>query len=864
MDTNSLSEHSEDTSTSEAYTSIGEEEDVLEGGQTNDGNGIRNSSSSAVVEMSELIAGVETGEGGSDNGSEKIILVERTKQEDGNKSERTTYQPPTSLSNNDAGHSKTKRVFSSTQSRQRPSTAYARQSAISKTKGTASGSKRHQSFNRPSTAKENRRSHRPVTAGRRVRMPRQRPSSAVDMNSIHQPRQMHVRGETMWGMFSLLCPLNPHIKGVGVPIRIPETIFFTDNGTFVSWFTNDRRGLVRKRPSSMLTRHHIKSKLTTCRERRAGSYHPMSVLRRKSSADLVDTRGLELFFCDLQEHSSQGGKGPGENDDCVVAIQEFVPAYNDTRYIVVFINDPSTARAACETFALRYSNEATDLSSKTLNMERMIGRVPRPKPRVEPTKDEKISDDLRRKVMQITNYINKRSIQGKLDALVCEFVIDESEVAKRKRVEGLRMSDYAVMIGIIGTKWRGAVPSWVKAKGRNPTADLLCTLVPRIDYKASKAPGQKLPRGFGSHHAVGINGHQQTRVTRILGPKILAGMARELDEYHNTLGSEIQRSQTAQKRLEKVSTELTEAKEQSDGLASQLLKTAREMNESAQSCREMKERCGVLTQRNRDLEQQYTDNNNVIQDLRTTVQAERETSFKILTSMQNNIDSLSNAKTENEARISELENRNREAEQVRKEQNEQIEALRRQLLEYSERLNDTAATLRDTRDVLSMTRKERDHYRRFLPQDDNDGSKKKPPYNLHIQDLLHDHDEKMEMWMLTQYIYEIQASLEEQFYHYVSHSHDDNEPLLHDHGFHHFLKDAGCITEDFPVAEADILMQKAHARGGRRPQYNNKYNLHDFAEAIIRISHHKHCQEEEYLTECLRMFVETHIKSFNH
>jgi hypothetical protein len=225
---------------------------------------------------------------------------------------------------------------------------------------------------------------------------------------------------------------------------------------------------------------------------------------------------------------------------------------------------------------------------------------------------------------------------------------------------------------------------------------------------------------------------------------------------------------------------------------------------------------------------------------------------------------LSNAKTENEARISELENRNREAEQVRKEQNEQIEALRRQLLEYSERLNDTAATLRDTRDVLSMTRKERDHYRRFLPQDDNDGSKKKPPYNLHIQDLLHDHDEKMEMWMLTQYIYEIQASLEEQFYHYVSHSHDDNEPLLHDHGFHHFLKDAGCITEDFPVAEADILMQKAHARGGRRPQYNNKYNLHDFAEAIIRISHHKHCQEEEYLTECLRMFVETHIKSFNH
>jgi chromosome segregation ATPase len=104
-------------------------------------------------------------------------------------------------------------------------------------------------------------------------------------------------------------------------------------------------------------------------------------------------------------------------------------------------------------------------------------------------------------------------------------------------------------------------------------------------------------------------------------------MARELDEYHNTLGSEIQRSQTAQKRLEKVSTELTEAKEQSDGLASQLLKTAREMNESAQSCREMKERCGVLTQRNRDLEQQYTDNNNVIQDLRTTVQAEREASF---------------------------------------------------------------------------------------------------------------------------------------------------------------------------------------------------------------------------------------------
>ena len=69
--------------------------------------------------------------------------------------------------------------------------------------------------------------------------------------------------------------------------------------------------------------------------------------------------------------------------------------------LLFFLNDSSTAKAACETFALTYSNDTTDISEKTMNMERMVGQIPVPKPRVIPTKDAKVSEGLRRLTLQI-------------------------------------------------------------------------------------------------------------------------------------------------------------------------------------------------------------------------------------------------------------------------------------------------------------------------------------------------------------------------------------------------------------------------------------------------------------------------------
>ena len=64
----------------------------------------------------------------------------------------------------------------------------------------------------------------------------------------------------MCGMYNILSPLNPKLEGVGVKCRIADTIFLSENNTFVSWFTNDRKGLIRKRPSSSLTTRNIMSK----------------------------------------------------------------------------------------------------------------------------------------------------------------------------------------------------------------------------------------------------------------------------------------------------------------------------------------------------------------------------------------------------------------------------------------------------------------------------------------------------------------------------------------------------------------------------------------------------------------------------
>ena len=101
------------------------------------------------------------------------------------------------------------------------------------------------------------------------------------------------------------------------------------------------------------------------------------------------------------------------------------------------------------------------------------------------------------------------------------------------------------------------------------------------------------------------------------------------------------------------------------------------------------------------------------------------------------------------------------------------------------------------------------------------------------------------------------------FLRYVSASHDDQERLIHDHGFHTFLKNCHIVSNKFSVAEADILMQHAHSRGGNRHgQYNHKYNSRDFVEAIIRMANHMFKDEEGYLTESVRRFCTEKLEPY--
>ena len=741
----------------------------------------------------------------------------------------------------------------------------------------------HRAAIRPSTAREGRRQPRPAS-GRRHALPG-RPRTAAASNTRKGRNNVKNEMTNMFQLYHLLCPLNPQFEGVGIKVRIAETIFLSENYTFVSWFTNDRKGLVRKRPAGMLTRDHIKKKMHACRERKMGKYNPLCVLRRMSDVDLVDSDGLKDFFDDMDEYATESvpssGKAAAAPEQCaaktkncsnkqrsrtqddVVAIQEYIPAHNDTRYVVAFINDPSTARAACEVFALTYSNVATDLSRESLNMERIIGRVPPPKPKVDVLKDEATGTALKRLTMEIVHYLNSRSIRATLDGLVCEYIVDSSEMSKQSKIKQVRPNETAVLTAILGSKWRGAVPSWVHEKGSNDTADLLCTLVPRIDYKELALLDLTKTSAVGKASYPG--NHLRQKVTRVLGPGMLSQMASELEQYQTTLGYEIQRAQTAQSKLEQVNHDLQAATKSRDDLAQQLTARSEEYHLTVTDCRRLSKLLSKTEKRNKSLEETHKADVTQVSELNHIIQTDRATSFKVMGQLQHKIDVLSDTKEQHEETIGELHAVNADQLQVNLEQGEMLAALRKQLVEYSEKLKETTSVLQQTRDVLETTRKERDHYRRSIPHTGSDGHHhRKPPFHLHLGDLFEGHGDhgKMEMWMLTNYLHEIKALFKELFNKYVSHSHDDSEPMLHDNGFHHFLKDVLVISDTFHIADADIIMQKAHARGGKRAVYNHKYNCDDFAETLVRIAHVLYHNQEDYLTECVRQFVKEYLLPF--
>ena len=87
--------------------------------------------------------------------------------------------------------------------------------------------------------------------------------------------------------------------------------------------------------------------------------------------------------------------------------------------------------------------------------------------------------------------------------------------------------------------------------------------------------------------------------------------------------------------------------------------------------------------------------------------------------------------------------------------------------------------------------------------------------------------------------------------------------MVHDQGFHVFLKNCHIVSSNFSIAEADILMQHAHKRGGNRSgHYNHKYNSRDFVEAIIRMANYLYEEEEGYLTECVRKFCNVKLEPY--
>ena len=69
--------------------------------------------------------------------------------------------------------------------------------------------------------------------------------------------------------------------------------------------------------------------------------------------------------------------------------------------------------------------------------------------------------------------------------------------------------------------------------------------------------------------------------------------------------------------------------------------------------------------------------------------------------------------------------------------------------------------------------------------------------------------------MLNNYLHEKKELFEKIFQRYVPTSHDDEEPLVHDQGFHVFLKKIFHIVSSnfYIAAEADIVMQHAPKRG---------------------------------------------------
>ena len=186
------------------------------------------------------------------------------------------------------------------------------------------------------------------------------------------------------------------------------------------------------------------------------------------------------------------------------------------------------------------------MSEKTLNMERMVGHIPQPRPRVTPLNDEKISEDLRRLTLQISNYINRTSLNTTLEGLACEFIIDSNAMTARKNIKPtVRPIDHAILIGIIGYKFRGNVPTWVQEQGENRNADLLCTLVPRIDVvqPISNFPtSSNVYKGNSANKHTGGNRAVRRVTHRITGPDVVSQMADELKHYETTLGSKFTRS----------------------------------------------------------------------------------------------------------------------------------------------------------------------------------------------------------------------------------------------------------------------------------------------------------------------------------
>eukprot|EP00943_MAST-04B_sp_MAST-4B-sp1_P000044 g44.t1 len=341
-------------------------------------------------------------------------------------------------------------------------------------------------------------------------------------------------------------------------------------------------------------------------------------------------------------------------------------------------------------------------------------------------------------------------------------------------------------------------------------------------------------------------------------------MAEELEHYQFTLGSKLQEAAAAQNKLDAVTSDLNESKNKLNNMQMQLLETTKEHNRTVSDARRLTQLLSKAQSENKNIKKDLNSTSQENTELKDQLKSERETAFKVMGSMQHRIDDLEQLKERNEMEISGLQMANRKAGEQNQEQNQIIIALRKQLVEYAKNLENTAAVLKQTRDVLDNTRKERDHYKRSLPMDGEDGTKRKPAYHLHIHDIVDSHDKPdAELYMLNNYLHDKKEMFEKIFQRYVSASHDDEEPLVHDQGFHMFLKKCHIVGIHFSVAEADIIMQHAHKRGGNRAShYNHKYNPRDFTEAIIRMAYHFYRDEEGYLTECVRKFCAEKLEPY--